>query len=158
MTALWFSILLFAANLIVYKEAAMLLPFTGGLCIVLALWQLHVLRQRRAALRSYRTRVFENSGRKTRQSGAASFKDMCALREQTGKSGGQLRQQKTGKSGKRPAAKLHDVGNKTGVEVKREGNVIHASFPSTKEGRRRALEAFSKEKSAATRGDDQPLQ
>lgn len=44
------------------------------------------------------------------------------------------------------------------VQVRRVGNVLYASFPSTKEGREQAIKAFSEEARIRDKRTDQPLQ
>jgi len=164
MTALSFAVLLFVANLVVYKEAAMLVPFTGGLCLILALWQLRVVRRRRAELAELSRRGGRAASRKPGAplrgqagSGPAAAGDMFESESRGARAGLGLGRQSSGggKSGKH-ASGQEKAGK--GVAVQREGNVLYASFPSTKEGRRKALEAFSKEKPASSGRDGQPLQ
>ena len=105
MTALYICALVFIANLISYKDAAILLPATGALLAA-------------AGLRAY-------------------------LQHR----------------GKRPLKKEKaHVKQPEPVSVRRVGNVLYASFPSTKEGREQAIKAFSEEQQNTPPQNDQPLQ
>lgn len=105
MTLLAICTLLFVANVMAYRDAAMLLPLTGAVLLAAGV-RLYLLR--RAAYGPGRPR--------------------------------------------QAAAKAESV------QVRRVGNVLYASFPSTKEGREQAIKAFSEEARIRDKRTDQPLQ
>lgn len=163
MTAFAFCVLLLAANVIVYREAAVLLPVTGAL-VVLTGVRLVYLRRRQKSQPGRGTARTSGPG----QPGRKGF-----VRPQPGRQGGitgpgntarDMSQGPAGRGFSMPqqqggkGQQLKKKGKDASVDVQREGNVLYASFPSTKEGRRRALEVFSKEKSASAEKDGQPLQ
>ncbi len=146
MTAFAFCVLLFVANLLVWRHAAILLPLTGALVVVSGVRFLVQRRKKRFfSAKRPRLRVAKKERAAQDVADVATAEGREAVKELF--PGGKGRQ-------------VHAQDKKTGKpEVRRkDGNVIYASFPCTDEGRQRAMEAFSKEGLPADEQDRPPLQ
>lgn len=154
MTIFAISLLLFVANLVAYREAMVLLPFTGGLVLGSGV-RLLLLRRRQRGRRQ--TPGHPGQSRFARGKGPDAGTPFATQRGSKA----------TAKRGSAPENKTIPLilrpkkprdSQEQSIAVQREGKVLYASFPSTKEGRRRALEAFSKEKPDKGDTDGRPLQ
>lgn len=160
MTAFAICLLLFVANLLVYKNAAILLPLTGAMCFFTGMRLWLVRRRERKTTRP----VYHGPGHgPQRKAGAKQTANLSDLRAQKG--GSAKRGAKSGFNIVRQEKK-RDLFEEDSVsaefeelQVRKQGKVLYASFPCTKEGRERALEAFNRENADSSEDkEERPLQ
>lgn len=153
MTAFSICLLLFVANLLAYQSAAILLPVTGSMMLFTGLRFWLLRRRPRKPMRQASPGACPgtgctNAGHPFRGFGVppskAQRKGLSLAHSNAERSQDKKRQKK---------------GDEEPASVSRQGNVLYASFPSTKEGREKAIEAFNRE-SGDNGGDSEgrPLQ